>query len=860
MDPACPADLRRGVLLDSGSDSDDLRALPLAHPRRDQKRDQQWDLTPLADLIDAKDMPWSTRRALRRKLGTTVAADVRDHSAYVALQAAWDRQRLLAGDTVTPGASYGRHANCWNPESVVRLAFEAVGKGTSVAMRSESHNIPTMSECVAYVGDTKLQHMVESLARDPPSRWIYIERASDATPVHVELGALQDILYDIAKYRFLREDGTWTLIPYEEAQQLKLRCKRGVVQLFAQSLRLVWKEPGHLTDPACPPGFDVLRVETVPLRPVFLEAANASCEFQAMDDAVPALTLASIFTLTAKCRYVCLALMGDGAGSNTRQNVQVMSLVQAHNAGSDNPGKVLCVENTCMGHTFMAFLKKVFGYVQLIPRCYSLNYTLRFPPRYNKLVCLLRAKVERDLLGGGYVMYAGHSDEHEEWQARTAVALSLTLLRVCRVRGRNRVEGSTGRTEDMLMSICGVLRGMLNSDTGAHAVAHLCRNCCTSAREAANKITDAVVTAFVELIAGKVPSTSKCYTLAETKTAVCGFELVHHLGSRLIPPSVGCVEEDNDGNVEGDEIAQFRARNNHHARQCKAAAIDDDFHWSVLTSTWLGEPIERASAEMQHAESVGQCWLDVTYKDGILRSAERDFFLILTSSPDTPFGLSAVVAMFNADGTRDSCDLEQSALGIGMDLAAQLESRAIDVVSRSPYSWLQLKDERNCEAEIEALRTTILNEYSCNLDPCFGRIVVADARLNPATMDEIADGVLHAISRFMPATNFGLEGLLSRIRSSCHKGANRDPRAERIVTNGFLTQLMLKHVNAGLADSRGKERREDLLRAGVQLNCVGHQLTRHGERRWHIRYGNFMVKEAKKVRCMASLAEDQQHN
>jgi len=58
-----------------------------------------------------------------------------------------------------------------------------------------------------------------------------------------------------------------------------------------------------------------------------------------------------------------------------------------------------------------------------------------------------------------------------------------------------------------------------------------------------------------------------------------------------------------------------------------------------------------------------------------------------------------------------------------------------------------------------------------------------------------------------------------------------------------LTQLMLKHVNAGLPDCRGKEHRTDLLRAGVDLNCVGNK--RHGPRRWHIKYANVALADAK---------------
>jgi len=78
--------------------------------------------------------------------------------------------------------------------------------------------------------------------RNPPKRWIYVEKAWDATPIEVELGAMEEDLCRVAKYRFLDADKTWTLIPWEQAKQLKLRTRQGTLQLLAQTLRLAWTE------------------------------------------------------------------------------------------------------------------------------------------------------------------------------------------------------------------------------------------------------------------------------------------------------------------------------------------------------------------------------------------------------------------------------------------------------------------------------------------------------------------------------------------------------------------------------------------------------------------------------------------
>ena len=58
----------------------------------------------------------------------------------------------------------------------------------------------------------------------------------------------------------------------------------------------------------------------------------------------------------------------------------------------------------CVGHIITRTVIAVFGYAQLMPRCYCVSFSMRFPPRFNRIVKVIRSRIERDLLGGGYVM------------------------------------------------------------------------------------------------------------------------------------------------------------------------------------------------------------------------------------------------------------------------------------------------------------------------------------------------------------------------------------------------------------------------------------------------------------------------
>ena len=326
------------------------------------------------------------------------------------LKRSFDTQRLHAGDLVGDDASC-RHSNAWNVEAVVKLAMESVG---AIQSHRDSHNQHLTTEIVSFAAKWKLRSLcaefiegVKTTALRP--QWLFVMRTLDCSPFEVELGRLESLLYEACRYRHKDTQGNWRLISYEEAKKLRMRCKRGVIELLAGTLKLVW------------PGEAGVEQEKVPLHPVFLMHSNASTMFSAIleDTDVSMINLAELKAMTVHVEWVLLAIMTDSARANDRMKAKIQALFHDHNKTSGHPGKLLFLDLWCNGHSIMRQIIKTFRLTCIIPRLYALNFTFRFPPRYNRLVRIMRSKVERAFLEGGYIRDAEHTDQHQEWKKHT---------------------------------------------------------------------------------------------------------------------------------------------------------------------------------------------------------------------------------------------------------------------------------------------------------------------------------------------------------------------------------------------------------------------------------------------------------
>jgi len=247
---------------------------------------------------------------------------------------------------------------------------------------------------------------------------------------------------------------------------------------------------------------------------------------------------------------------------------------------------------------------------------------------------------------------------------------------------------------------------------------------------------------------------------------------------------------------------------------------------------------------LQHADNVGKSLLDATYERGPLHNAEVELYRRATSSVNTFFPLSLLVHHFSSGSDADNHALHNRGFGKIMSMGAQLWARLVCLLTNTPWSMIQLSDQRNSAETLARLRAEFMAKLECDLDPECGRIVQAEAKVHPEALIEATESIIAAAAQHCQGTNMGMERLLSLVRSATPVCKGRKPRAARVVGRGMLTQLMRRQLDCGLPDNRGHQVRE-LIKDGVQVNCNRHRAK--GTVRWHLRYANSKVAEHKAI-------------
>ena len=144
-----------------------------------------------------------------------------------------------------------------------------------------------------------------------------------------------------------------------------------------------------------------------------------------------------------KIPFILTIYTADMASSNTRLKSYILSKILDNNAENAGRGCVMLIDVVCTVHVITRCVIKTFRYSQLIPRCFSLCWTMRFPPRFNACLKVVREKIDRDLHErGGYIIASHAPSDFVDHNMRV---FSLTLLRSIRVRGRAEDEDSIAK-------------------------------------------------------------------------------------------------------------------------------------------------------------------------------------------------------------------------------------------------------------------------------------------------------------------------------------------------------------------------------------------------------------------------------
>ena len=197
------------------------------------------------------------RRKLLRVIGRAECELAEAHRRAESVASAWDSQQLRTGDCVQIVAGKPGHPNAWLHSSTVKQAFESLGATRTHHSRDTAHELSAVG-CVAHAAMMAQEDVLTDFARSIKSGvakldWAIVQRCWDSTPRDIEFGRLTSLLCPVARYFAPGPDGAWEVCTHTEAKARGLKCKRGVLELFAQTCDLVWDEPPPSGEQA-PPG------------------------------------------------------------------------------------------------------------------------------------------------------------------------------------------------------------------------------------------------------------------------------------------------------------------------------------------------------------------------------------------------------------------------------------------------------------------------------------------------------------------------------------------------------------------------------------------------------------------------------
>jgi hypothetical protein len=128
----------------------------------------------------------------------------------------------------------------------------------------------------------------------------------------------------------------------------------GIVELCAQSGVLCWPEMlGDFVSTPC---------QSLLFSPCFVQRANASCLFSAVEQAELLLSLEKLFEMTLETEFVLFFLGSDLASSCSRAKQEAAARIRQHNDKAERCGHgvVIIIDGPCVAHVLQREIEHAF--------------------------------------------------------------------------------------------------------------------------------------------------------------------------------------------------------------------------------------------------------------------------------------------------------------------------------------------------------------------------------------------------------------------------------------------------------------------------------------------------------------------
>lgn len=302
---------------------------------------------------------------------------------------------------------------------------------------------------------------------------LILTRHYDATPMRLNFGRLQEDLTPMARY--LIPDGLrWKAVPLHVFRRLKPKAQLrfGILEVLAQSASI--DRVVHVGGKAQAITAKIL------CNPVVIERANSSCIFDAVDKAIPALSLESISLLAVQVPWTMIVDVPDNHSANGRRQAETIRRL---------PRNCLFLGSSCLAHAAHTATVNSTQENDVIGDMHAIGVASSQLANQRKLLQAFWAILEEE-----FVWHPGCGDP--SWREHSSAVLDGTLLRASHHTQGSLCVGDEEPTDRDLSSI-GKLLHFANGPISSPICQHFEGDCgqCRTRAEAMEIFYAAVVEA-----------------------------------------------------------------------------------------------------------------------------------------------------------------------------------------------------------------------------------------------------------------------------------------------------------------------------------------------------------------------------
>ena len=735
------------------------------------------------------------RRLRERRSAVRDAAQRSASEREAGLGRALNCMVLRAGDrTEAPRDQFTRNwRNQWTTSGFSRLAWTALAcqvrgqhrAGSAADVQSSSRSASAMTSFASLTSCAMRDALTDLTERLRSGNvWsIMLQRGTDATPMLVRFGSQQERLQPLARYLVRVERAgrwCWTTVPYStyRAQHPGAPTSCGVVQVFAQRVKLYWSE----RDPAS--GLMLEHHRVIQVSPQILTRATASAQMNAIETGCPTLSLEDLNSLATEPVWIALNECEDNCNTNVRLWAWMELCLNA---------RVLFVAVGCLGHKLHTNVTRATGEEDIVGDAHAMEFVFGVNHRRNQLLeglweLLLR---ETDI-------YVGSPDP--SWQEIARQVVSLTLLRDAQTTAEPAWRTPEDRERGLMGDALGEYEGYITRCNGDWRVKkfHVYIPVTDLDVNGGYDRVEVLKPVYGSLVAVGIcggthsskPSKSRWGTCNEALGEQANGFFCHDISARLwaftfprweLPLSTTPENADFHTVVRGKIYRCVKYTNN---------GIRTRFAACVAITT---VPLDHCQQRCQRESEAGNFFLAIRHRDSSPFVECRVTFCRYLCKPIAETSLRCLWH-FYASSREEAEDLVSTLLALVLKLDSGLWYDCEIFFDRPPFSMADFVDVR-CADKVAKVRQ-FLRLPSCDVDPGAGEKVwsafktTEDLLACEPLLVTLELWVRHGLSE-----NMGTERLLSLIRRAC--GPSKTPTVERVVAGGFLAQVRAVHEACG---------------------------------------------------------------